>query len=364
MGRFETENQMRDATMMEQPKEGGEVRRPIYTNYLKKGAGAHNQQMRRKEFRARRGDELRGLLGREVLGGQQLMLTQQQFGAQPGLGLPQQSAAGTRGIESRLLSKPPLRHWGYEPALVRQADIDQAPNFKRRVRVQRERAQRIHRVRRGVAWDIPVYDRERHEKGGLAWTIPMDSDMYEGSGTSSKKKSSKSKSLLKRFTAGVKRAFKGHRATTKQPKVTVRPQQRLMARQRGAAFIARSQVPPQAPIVEKKRLRKTENTTGVELRKQEAFARAPGVVGAGPGITAAPVVEDRGMLVNGRRIHTTHLSEVPLMRQAPALDKDDSAQKVEAPRTAAASHAAPVAHTKGHAITAQHEQRLQHVRTG
>jgi hypothetical protein len=352
MGRFENNNQM-----SEMPMEGAQVARPVYTNYLKKGAGQQKVLLRRKEFRARRGDELRSLFGQQ----QRVMPMQQQFGMQQfgmaGLGA-QPVAAAAGGFESRLLSKPPLRHWGYEAAIVQQPDIDQAPNYKRRVLVRRERTVRIHRMRRGVAWSIPVYDRERHEKGGLSWTVPLDSNFYaEEKGT--KKKNPKSKSLLKRFASGVKRVFKGTRATTKQPKITVRPQQRLAARKHGAPFVARSDIPPQAPVVEKRRQRLVENTTGLNMRNQEAFGRAPAVVMA-PG---APAVQDCGVIMNGRRIHTTHLSEVPLMRQAPAADyKDESA----GPKKASARHSAatPIVHQKSRAITSQQEQQLQHVHTG
>jgi hypothetical protein len=349
MGRFENENQIREMPT-EFPKEGTQQRPAVFTNFLKKGMGLQNQQRQRKAYRAQR-----PMLGLQL---------QQQFGARPemGFGAAQQQAPllGARGIESRLLSKAPLRHWGYETAIVRQPEIDQAPNYKRHVKVQRQRASRIHRVRRGVAWDIPVYDRQRHEKGGLAWTIPMDSNFYSGDAAEpSKKKASKSKSksLLARFTAGVKRVFKGRRATTKGPKYAVRGQQRLSARKRGEPYVTRSSLPPQAPIVEKRRAGVVERTSGLELQKKEAFARAPGVA-------AAPMVADRGMLVNGRRIHMTHMSEIPLMRQALPLDEDKSAhtEARSASKKPMAEHHS--AHTKGKSITAPHEQRVQQVRTG
>jgi hypothetical protein len=349
MGRFENENQIREMPT-EFPKEGTQQRPAVFTNFLKKGMGLQNQQRQRKAYRAQR-----PMLGLQL---------QQQFGARPemGFGAAQQQAPllGARGIESRLLSKAPLRHWGYEAAIVRQPEIDQAPNYKRHVKVQRQRASRIHRVRRGVAWDIPVYDRQRHEKGGLAWTIPMDSNFYSGDAAEpSKKKASKSKSksLLARFTAGVKRVFKGRRATTKGPKYAVRGQQRLSARKRGEPYVTRSSLPPQAPIVEKRRAGVVERTSGLELQKKEAFARAPGVA-------AAPMVADRGMLMNGRRIHMTHMSEIPLMRQALPLDEDKSAhtEARSASKKPMAEHHS--AHTKGKSITAPHEQRVQQVRTG
>jgi hypothetical protein len=349
MGRFENENQIREMPT-EFPKEGTQQRPAVFTNFLKKGMGLQNQQRQRKAYRAQR-----PMLGLQL---------QQQFGARPemGFGAAQQQAPllGARGIESRLLSKAPLRHWGYETAIVRQPEIDQAPNYKRHVKVQRQRASRIHRVRRGVAWDIPVYDRQRHEKGGLAWTIPMDSNFYSGDAAEpSKKKASKSKSksLLARFTAGVKHVFKGRRATTKGPKYAVRGQQRLSARKRGEPYVTRSSLPPQAPIVEKRRAGVVERTSGLELQKKEAFARAPGVA-------AAPMVADRGMLVNGRRIHMTHMSEIPLMRQALPLDEDKSAHSEarSASKKPMAEHHS--AHTKGKSITAPHEQRVQQVRTG
>jgi hypothetical protein len=349
MGRFENENQIREMPT-EFPKEGTQQRPAVFTNFLKKGMGLQNQQRQRKAYRAQR-----PMLGLQL---------QQQFGARPemGFGAAQQQAPllGARGIESRLLSKAPLRHWGYETAIVRQPEIDQAPNYKRHVKVQRQRASRIHRVRRGVAWDIPVYDRQRHEKGGLAWTIPMDSNFYSGDAAEpSKKKASKSKSksLLARFTAGVKHVFKGRRATTKGPKYAVRGQQRLSARKRGEPYVTRSSLPPQAPIVEKRRAGVVERTSGLELQKKEAFARAPGVA-------AAPMVADRGMLMNGRRIHMTHMSEIPLMRQALPLDEDKSAhtEARSASKKPMAQHHS--AHTKGKSITAPHEQRVQQVRTG
>jgi hypothetical protein len=349
MGRFENENQIREMPT-EFPKEGTQQRPAVFTNFLKKGMGLQNQQRQRKAYRAQR-----PMLGLQL---------QQQFGARPemGFGAAQQQAPllGARGIESRLLSKAPLRHWGYETAIVRQPEIDQAPNYKRHVKVQRQRASRIHRVRRGVAWDIPVYDRQRHEKGGLAWTIPMDSNFYSGDAAEpSKKKASKSKSksLLARFTAGVKHVFKGRRATTKGPKYAVRGQQRLSARKRGEPYVTRSSLPPQAPIVEKRRAGVVERTSGLELQKKEAFARAPGVA-------AAPMVADRGMLMNGRRIHMTHMSEIPLMRQALPLDEDKSAhtEARSASKKPMAEHHS--AHTKGKSITAPHEQRVQQVRTG
>jgi hypothetical protein len=349
MGRFENENQIREMPT-EFPKEGTQQRPAVFTNFLKRGMGLQNQQRQRKAYRAQR-----PMLGLQL---------QQQFGARPemGFGAAQQQAPllGARGIESRLLSKAPLRHWGYETAIVRQPEIDQAPNYKRHVKVQRQRASRIHRVRRGVAWDIPVYDRQRHEKGGLAWTIPMDSNFYSGDAAEpSKKKASKSKSksLLARFTAGVKHVFKGRRATTKGPKYAVRGQQRLSARKRGEPYVTRSSLPPQAPIVEKRRAGVVERTSGLELQKKEAFARAPGVA-------AAPMVADRGMLMNGRRIHMTHMSEIPLMRQALPLDEDKSAhtEARSASKKPMAEHHS--AHTKGKSITAPHEQRVQQVRTG
>jgi len=349
MGRFENENQIREMPT-EFPKEGTQQRPAVFTNFLKRGMGLQNQQRQRKAYRAQR-----PMLGLQL---------QQQFGARPemGFGAAQQQAPllGARGIESRLLSKAPLRHWGYEAAIVRQPEIDQAPNYKRHVKVQRQRASRIHRVRRGVAWDIPVYDRQRHEKGGLAWTIPMDSNFYSGDAAEpSKKKASKSKSksLLARFTAGVKHVFKGRRATTKGPKYAVRGQQRLSARKRGEPYVTRSSLPPQAPIVEKRRAGVVERTSGLELQKKEAFARAPGV-------SAAPMVADRGMLVNGRRIHMTHMSEIPLMRQALPLDEDKSAHSEarSASKKPMAQHHS--AHTKGKSIMAPHEQRVQQVRTG
>jgi hypothetical protein len=349
MGRFENENQIREMPT-EFPKEGTQQRPAVFTNFLKRGMGLQNQQRQRKAYRAQR-----PMLGLQL---------QQQFGARPemGFGAAQQQAPllGARGIESRLLSKAPLRHWGYETAIVRQPEIDQAPNYKRHVKVQRQRASRIHRVRRGVAWDIPVYDRQRHEKGGLAWTIPMDSNFYSGDAAEpSKKKASKSKSksLLARFTAGVKHVFKGRRATTKGPKYAVRGQQRLSARKRGEPYVTRSSLPPQAPIVEKRRAGVVERTSGLELQKKEAFARAPGVA-------AAPMVADRGMLMNGRRIHMTHMSEIPLMRQALPLDEDKSAhtEARSASKKPMAQHHS--AHTKGKSITAPHEQRVQQVRTG
>jgi hypothetical protein len=349
MGRFENENQIREMPT-EFPKEGTQQRPAVFTNFLKRGMGLQNQQRQRKAYRAQR-----PMLGLQL---------QQQFGARPemGFGAAQQQAPllGARGIESRLLSKAPLRHWGYETAIVRQPEIDQAPNYKRHVKVQRQRASRIHRVRRGVAWDIPVYDRQRHEKGGLAWTIPMDSNFYSGDAAEpSKKKASKSKSksLLARFTAGVKHVFKGRRATTKGPKYAVRGQQRLSARKRGEPYVTRSSLPPQAPIVEKRRAGVVERTSGLELQKKEAFARAPGVA-------AAPMVADRGMLMNGRRIHMTHMSEIPLMRQALPLDEDKSAHTEgrSASKKPMAQHHS--AHTKGKSISAPHEQRVQQVRTG
>jgi hypothetical protein len=349
MGRFENENQIREMPT-EFPKEGTQQRPAVFTNFLKKGMGLQNQQRQRKAYRAQR-----PMLGLQL---------QQQFGARPemGFGAAQQQAPllGARGIESRLLSKAPLRHWGYETAIVRQPEIDQAPNYKRHVKVQRQRASRIHRVRRGVAWDIPVYDRQRHEKGGLAWTIPMDSNFYSGDAAEpSKKKASKSKSksLLARFTAGVKHVFKGRRATTKGPKYAVRGQQRLSARKRGEPYVTRSSLPPQAPIVEKRRAGVVGRTSGLELQKKEAFARAPGVA-------AAPMVADRGMLMNGRRIHMTHMSEIPLMRQALPLDEDKSAhtEARSASKKPMAQHHS--AHTKGKSISAPHEQRVQQVRTG
>jgi hypothetical protein len=349
MGRFENENQIREMPT-EFPKEGTQQRPAVFTNFLKRGMGLQNQQRQRKAYRAQR-----PMLGLQL---------QQQFGARPemGFGAAQQQAPllGARGIESRLLSKAPLRHWGYETAIVRQPEIDQAPNYKRHVKVQRQRASRIHRVRRGVAWDIPVYDRQRHEKGGLAWTIPMDSNFYSGDAAEpSKKKASKSKSksLLARFTAGVKHVFKGRRATTKGPKYAVRGQQRLSARKRGEPYVTRSSLPPQAPIVEKRRAGVVERTSGLELQKKEAFARAPGVA-------AAPMVADRGMLMNGRRIHMTHMSEIPLMRQALPLDEDKSAhtEARSASKKPMAQHHS--AHTKGKSISAPHEQRVQQVRTG
>jgi hypothetical protein len=358
MGRFENENQIREMPT-EFPKEGTQQRPAVFTNFLKRGMGLQNQQRQRKAYYAQRGAATPGanLLAKVVLGGQHLILTEQQAA-----GTTQQQAPllGARGIESRLLSKAPLRHWGYETAIVRQPEIDQAPNYKRHVKVQRQRASRIHRVRRGVAWDIPVYDRQRHEKGGLAWTIPMDSNFYSGDAAEpSKKKASKSKSksLLARFTAGVKHVFKGRRATTKGPKYAVRGQQRLSARKRGEPYVTRSSLPPQAPIVEKRRAGVVERTSGLELQKKEAFARAPGVA-------AAPMVADRGMLMNGRRIHMTHMSEIPLMRQALPLDEDKSAhtEARSASKKPMAQHHS--AHTKGKSISAPHEQRVQQVRTG
>lgn len=345
MGRFENENQIREMPT-EYPKEGTQQRAAVYTNFLKKGMGQQNQQRQRKQFRAQR-----PMLALQL---------QQQFGARPEMGFlgAQQAPLGARGIESRLLSKAPLRHWGYEATIVRQPEIDQAPNYKRHVKVQRQRASRIHRVRRGVAWDIPVYDRQRHEKGGLAWTIPMDSKFYSGDAvepSKTKASKSKSKSLLSRFAAGVKHAFKGRRATTKGPKYAVRGQQQLSARKRGEPYVARSNLPPQAPIVEKRRARVVERTTGLDLEKKEAFARAPGV-------SAAPAAQDLGTVVNGRRIHMTHMSEMPLMRQALPLDEDKSAH-VQAPH-ATKKTSAPIAHTKSKAIATPHEQRLQHAHTG
>jgi hypothetical protein len=82
-----------------------------------------------------------------------------------------------RGIDELLLNKKPPRHWGYEAAIVRQPEIDQAPHFKKTF-ARREQAGRTFGIkgahRGGMAWFIPMSGGALRTKGGLAWVVDWD----------------------------------------------------------------------------------------------------------------------------------------------------------------------------------------------
>jgi hypothetical protein len=329
MGRFETENQ---ATQQQGPQ------RAVRTDYLRKGSGLQRNRMLRTQHRQRQ----------SAAGGQAVpfMMGQRmaQAGGQTG------GAMMTQGQQLRQMK--PLRHWGYEAAIVCQPDIDQKPSFKRRYDLSKPRVarKRIHRLRRGVAWDIPVYNKTRHERGGVSWTIALDADCYAEIETTKK---SKAKQLLKRFTGSMKRF--GRLITGKQPKESVRQQRRIVARKRGQPFMALGSR-PQAPKVEARRVERMRGS-GMPVSKDAAF-------------TAPRVAQAQRPVRSG---HWNPGTE-PLMRQAPEEDLEtvrkwlhrSTRRGAMKKRAQVTSKPHPLATKAGSNVIggAQHLPQAQQVRTG